>query len=48
MGLLVGLFILALLGAPQSLAVDGASSSNNTNKFRDREATDDMLGYPHL
>ncbi|XP_074592881.1 protein DEFECTIVE IN EXINE FORMATION 1 [Curcuma longa] len=48
MGLLVGLFILALLGAPQSLAVDGASSSNSTNKFRDREATDDMLGYPHL
>ncbi|XP_042461489.1 protein DEFECTIVE IN EXINE FORMATION 1-like [Zingiber officinale] len=47
MGLLVGLFILALLVARQSLAVDGASS-NGTNKFRDRKATDDMTGYPHL
>ncbi|XP_042393063.1 protein DEFECTIVE IN EXINE FORMATION 1-like [Zingiber officinale] len=49
MGFFVGLFILALLcAAPQLLAVDGASPSNHTNKFRDRQASDDMLGYPQL
>ncbi|RWW06482.1 hypothetical protein GW17_00030186 [Ensete ventricosum] len=49
MRLPAGVLILVLLiSAPRSIAGDGASPSNHTNKFRDREASDDMLGYPHL
>ncbi|CAL9198700.1 protein DEFECTIVE IN EXINE FORMATION 1-like isoform X1 [Musa acuminata AAA Group] len=49
MRLPAGVLILVLLiAAPRSIAGDGASPSNHTNKFRDREASDDMLGYPHL
>ncbi|WOL02009.1 protein DEFECTIVE IN EXINE FORMATION 1 isoform X1 [Canna indica] len=48
MRLLWGAFFLALLiAASRAIAVDD-TSTNRTNKFRDREPTDDMLGYPHL
>ncbi|THU53601.1 hypothetical protein C4D60_Mb10t16160 [Musa balbisiana] len=49
MRLPAGVLILVLLiASPRSIAGYGVSPSNHTNKFRDREASDDMLGYPHL
>jgi hypothetical protein len=42
---LLALAVCALLAAAAGAAPEQA---NTTNKFRQREATDDMLGYPHL
>jgi len=43
--------LLALAAACALLVAAGAAAEeakNSTNKFRQREASDDMLGYPHL
>ncbi|RLN18630.1 protein DEFECTIVE IN EXINE FORMATION 1 [Panicum miliaceum] len=42
--------LLALAAACALLVTAGAAAEarNSTNKFRQREASDDMLGYPHL
>jgi outer membrane biogenesis lipoprotein LolB len=42
---LLALAVCALLAAGAAAA---AEQANTTNKFRQREASDDMLGYPHL
>ncbi|XBH74144.1 hypothetical protein VPH35_101151 [Triticum aestivum] len=43
---LLALAVCALLAAGAAAA--GEDAANTTNKFRQREASDDMLGYPHL
>ncbi|XP_010923143.1 protein DEFECTIVE IN EXINE FORMATION 1 isoform X1 [Elaeis guineensis] len=51
MRLLAGLFICLLVLCASGDFVHGASGSEEvkkTNKFREREASDDMLGYPNL
>ncbi|XP_072960620.1 protein DEFECTIVE IN EXINE FORMATION 1-like [Typha angustifolia] len=50
MRLVAGLLALCLTicASWEAKAVDGAAEANKTNKFRAREASDDMLGYPHL
>lgn len=44
--------LLALAAACALLVAAGAAAAeeakNSTNKFRQREASDDMLAYPHL
>ncbi|CAN6297207.1 unnamed protein product [Urochloa humidicola] len=37
-----------LVAAGSGAAAAEAEAKNSTNKFRQREASDDMLGYPHL
>nr|CAB3492633.1 unnamed protein product [Digitaria exilis] len=40
---------LLVAAAPSAAAAAAAEAAkNSTNKFRQREASDDMLGYPHL
>uniref|UniRef100_A0ACD5WDP8 Uncharacterized protein n=1 Tax=Avena sativa TaxID=4498 RepID=A0ACD5WDP8_AVESA len=43
---LLALAVCALLAAAAAAAAE--QQGNTTNKFRQREASDDMLGYPHL
>jgi outer membrane biogenesis lipoprotein LolB len=43
---LLALAVCALLAAGAAAAA--VEQANTTNKFRQREASDDMLGYPHL
>ncbi|CAL4919887.1 unnamed protein product [Urochloa decumbens] len=40
--------LLVAAGAAAAEAEAEAEAKNSTNKFRQREASDDMLGYPHL